>query len=134
MHFRRTTTMPRRMDRVTLLIAAKASPNEARRLAHALDAVHPLVEVDTHVEPGAALAEIELLCLWTPWKQPTEQRPERAMKACIGWVGSRASRVRRTHRLVVFGAGDRVLHSVDIVWPSRQIVDAPTEGVPGRPD
>lgn len=89
------------MDKITLLIAAEASPNEARRLSRALDAVHPLVEVDTHAEPGAAPGEIDLLCLWTTWKKPTEQRPERAMKACIGWVGSRAARVRRTHRLVV---------------------------------
>lgn len=125
--------MPRQMDKITLLIATEASPNEARRLSRALDAVHPLVEVETHVEPGAAPGEIDLLCLWTTWKKPTEQRPERAIKACIGWVGSRAARVRRTHRLVVFGSGDRVLRSVDILWPGRQIVDAPLEGVPGRP-
>lgn len=121
------------MDHVTLLIAATSSPKEARRLSSAINSVHALVEVDTHVDPDAALNGMDLLCLWTPWEKPSERRADQAIKACIGWVGSRASRVRRTHRLIVFGAKGRVLHAVDIVWPSRQIVAAPADEAPPRP-
>ena len=67
----------RRMDHVTLLIAAKSSPNEARRLSRALDAVHPLVDVEMHVDPGAALDDIDMLCLWTPCRRDGLQWPHR---------------------------------------------------------
>lgn len=121
------------MDHVTVLIGAEASRGESQKLARSLDAIHVLVEVDARLDPGAAADDVDWLCLWTPWQSATDQRCDRAIKTCIGWIGSRAARVRRTHRLVVFGANDRTLRAVDIVWPGRKIVDASAEGAPTRP-
>ena len=121
------------MDHVTVLIGADASRAESQKLARSLDALHPLVEVHARLDPGAATKDFDWLCLWTPWQKATDERCDRAIKTSIGWIGSRAARVRRTHRLVVFGAGDRTLRAVDIVWPGRKIVDAPAEAAPARP-
>jgi hypothetical protein len=120
------------MDHVSALVAAKASRNEVSKLAKALDAIHPLVEVDVHLAPPDHDG-IDTVWLWTPWNETTEKRCDRAIRACIGWIGSRAVRVRGEQQLVVLGAEDQSLYAIDITWPGRKILPAKAKESPTRP-
>jgi hypothetical protein len=106
------------------------SAAELKKLARAIEKVHPLIEASVENASGTHESDIDTVFLWTPWKKAAPARADESMKVALGWARGRASRSGQGQRVVMLGADSKLLQALDLSWPNRKLSDPTSDFKP----